>query len=84
MSSATTITINLPDATSSTWFNSSPSPATSRLLVIKRRDNNSSGTVTLSPASGQTIDGASSYSMATRKGVELISDGLNWYILSGS
>jgi len=38
--------------------------------------------VTINPQSGQTIDGASSYSMVTQYSyVKFISDGSNWYII---
>lgn len=83
-SGSTNITVTLPDATSAYWFTSATSgaPGQSRVLRLKRRDTNSSGTVTLIPrVSGQKIDNATSKTMATLQAVGVVSDGANLWLV---
>jgi len=62
-------TITLPDATT----------CAGRQYIIKKIDS-SSNTVTVSPQSGQTIDGQSSVNITAQYGiVRVVSDGSNWY-----
>jgi hypothetical protein len=65
------ITITLPDATT----------CTGRWYIIKKIDN-STNEVTITPQSGQTIDGQSSITITTQNDLRrIISNGINWYII---
>ena len=65
------VTITLPDATT----------MAGRIYYIK---STTTSTVTIATTGGQTIDGsAASRTITTRyKGLEVVSDGANWHILS--
>jgi hypothetical protein len=53
---------------------------TGRILIIK---NSGTGTITVDPNGSQTIDGATTYSLATQYAtVQIVSDGTNWKIIS--
>jgi len=55
-----------------------------RIYVIKKTDN-SANAVTVATTSSQTIDGATTYSLASQyKRVEVISDGSNWQIINAN
>jgi hypothetical protein len=66
------VTINLPDATT----------CTGRIYYIK--SIGSGITVTITPNGAQTIDGSNASRTITTqyKGLEIVSDGANWYIIS--
>ena len=68
----TTATINLPDATT----------CSGRIYYIK--SVTAAITVTITPNGAQTIDGSNASRTITTqyKGLEIISDGSNWYIIS--
>src|SRR5436190_5964511 len=67
-------TLTLPDATA----------IPGRIYWIKKVSSNSS-TLTIATTSSQTIDGASSWTIATtNKTLRLVSNGTNWYALSES
>jgi hypothetical protein len=46
--------------------------------------NSGSGTITLDPAGGETIDGFTTITLLPSQAVELVCDGSNWLMLAGS
>ena len=66
-----TITITLPSATT----------CSGRQYIIKKVDS-STNAVTVTPQTGQTIDGQTSISITTQNDLRrIVSDGTNWYII---
>jgi hypothetical protein len=72
-SNASAITGTLPDANSTTF------PTGCAIKV----QNKGAGTLTINRTSTSQIDGATSLSLTTNQGVELVSDGTNWNTLRG-
>ena len=70
------------DCTSGTFTLTLPASSgrTGRILIIK---NSGAGTITVDGNASETIDGATTYSLATQYAtVQIVSDGTNWKIIS--
>jgi len=63
-----------------------PEPASIPVGTLKRiKKTGASGTITVQSAGGATIDGAASYALSTQwKYVNLISDGVNWFVFAAN
>lgn len=70
------------DCTSGTFTVTLPASSgrTGRILIIK---NSGTGTITVDGNASETIDGATTYSLATQYAtIQIVSDGTNWKIIS--